>query len=130
MLIISDWEEFSLSSQFLPVIPDSNPHIDPPSTIQKLIFCTGKVYYDLVQRRDENKYDNVAIVRIEQLAPFPLSLVVQQVNKYPQARVVWCQEGTAIQFNITDVINRTYESGCMELYVFQFCDGVSDSRER
>lgn len=57
-----------------------------------LVFCSGKVYYDLIEKREaEERYD-VAIARVEQLAPFPFDLVAAEVAKYPNAKVAWCQE--------------------------------------
>jgi 2-oxoglutarate dehydrogenase E1 component len=50
------------------------------------------VYYDLAKARNDAKKNNIAIVRLEQIAPFPCRSVQQQINLYPNARVVWCQE--------------------------------------
>ncbi|KAL0481879.1 2-oxoglutarate dehydrogenase E1 component [Acrasis kona] len=60
--------------------------------IKRIVFCTGKVYYDLWKHRRENNIKNVAIVRVEQIAPFPFDLVEEQMQKYPNALVSWCQE--------------------------------------
>lgn len=64
----------------------------PPEKIQKLIFCSGQVYYDLVKARADSKRNDIAIARLEQIAPFPCRSVQQQINLYPNARVLWCQE--------------------------------------
>lgn len=61
--------------------------------VTKIVICSGKVYYDLVQKRDELKKNNVAIVRVEQLYPFPEPELRAEFAKYPNAKkVVWCQE--------------------------------------
>ncbi len=61
--------------------------------VKKLIFCSGKLYYELAKARREHKITNTAIVRIEQLYPFPHDEIKQIINKYSGARdVVWCQE--------------------------------------
>jgi 2-oxoglutarate dehydrogenase E1 component len=58
-----------------------------------LILCGGKVYYDLLEERREAGLTNVAIVRIEQLYPFPNQLFKAEIEKYAQVKeVVWCQE--------------------------------------
>jgi len=60
--------------------------------VEKLIFCSGQVYYDLAKARTDLKKNKIAIVRVEQVAPFPIKNVQEQCNKYKNARVVWCQE--------------------------------------
>ena len=57
------------------------------------MFCSGKVYYDLLDGRDKAKLDSVALVRIEQLYPFPRDPFNETMAKYPNATdIVWCQE--------------------------------------
>ena len=57
------------------------------------MFCSGKVYYDLVESAVERKLEKVAIIRIEQLYPFLRPLVVAEIAKFPNAKeVIWCQE--------------------------------------
>ena len=61
--------------------------------VRRVIVCSGKVYYDLVKRREERESDDVAILRIEQLYPFPHKLFSAEMKKYPNAvDVVWCQD--------------------------------------
>jgi 2-oxoglutarate dehydrogenase E1 component len=92
-LCVSTLEEMGPGSSFHRVMYER-----PPSTvdrdIQRVILCTGKVYYDLLQRRQEHDLeDAVALVRIEQLAPFPEEVVAEELSRYPKtARIVWCQE--------------------------------------
>lgn len=63
------------------------------SQVKKVILCSGKVYYDLLQTRRDNKQNDVAIIRIEQLYPFPKDLLVEELARYKNAKqVVWCQE--------------------------------------
>jgi 2-oxoglutarate dehydrogenase E1 component len=64
-----------------------------PQQITRLVFCSGKVYYDLLEARRERKLENVAIIRIEQLYPFPQALYNQNWISIPMLTdVVWCQE--------------------------------------
>lgn len=59
----------------------------------RLVFCSGKVYYDLVEARRVNEIDDVALIRIEQLYPFPISEYADIIAQYPQVEdIVWCQE--------------------------------------
>ncbi len=60
--------------------------------IQKIILCSGKVYYDLVEKKEQEKLNDVAIIRIEQLYPFPEQRLFEEVSKYDVTDVVWCQE--------------------------------------
>jgi 2-oxoglutarate dehydrogenase E1 component len=76
---------------FQEIIGEADPH--DPQQIERLVFCSGKVYYDLLEARRERKLDHVAIIRIEQLYPFPQALYNAQVAQYPNAiDIVWCQE--------------------------------------
>ncbi|MDX1653922.1 MAG: 2-oxoglutarate dehydrogenase E1 component [Candidatus Competibacteraceae bacterium] len=64
-----------------------------PRKITRLVFCSGKVYYDLLEARRERGLENVAIIRIEQQYPFPEKQYEEQLALYPKAKeVVWCQE--------------------------------------
>ncbi|MBA2650622.1 MAG: 2-oxoglutarate dehydrogenase E1 component [Legionella sp.] len=71
------------------------PEIDAINAqkITKVVLCCGKVYYDLLQMRRDKALKHVAIIRIEQLYPFPIEELQAELGKYPQANtVVWCQE--------------------------------------
>jgi 2-oxoglutarate dehydrogenase E1 component len=64
-----------------------------PSKVTRIVFCSGKVYFDLLDSRRSDGLHNIAIVRIEQLYPFPAEEYAAAIRKYPQAReIVWCQE--------------------------------------
>ena len=61
--------------------------------VRRVIFCSGKVYYDLAEARQVHNVDNTAIVRIEQLYPFPIPEFAELLASYPNAdEIVWCQE--------------------------------------
>jgi 2-oxoglutarate dehydrogenase E1 component len=63
------------------------------SRVRKLLFCTGKVYYDLAARRDEVDRDDLAIIRVEQLYPFPADEIQKILDTYPnREQVTWVQE--------------------------------------
>jgi len=64
-----------------------------PGKVTRVIMCSGKVYYDLVEQRQKQDMDHVAIIRIEQLYPFPHEQLVTILKQYPKAKqFVWCQE--------------------------------------
>jgi 2-oxoglutarate dehydrogenase E1 component len=61
--------------------------------VRRVIVCSGKVYYDLVAARAERGADDVAVIRVEQLYPFPHKSLAAEFKKYPNAvDVVWCQD--------------------------------------
>ncbi|MCW5664349.1 MAG: 2-oxoglutarate dehydrogenase E1 component [Piscinibacter sp.] len=78
--------------EFKTVIPEVNPDINADK-VKRVIACSGKVYYDLVKARVEKKQPDVAIIRVEQLYPFPHKAFAAEMKKYPNATdVVWCQD--------------------------------------
>jgi 2-oxoglutarate dehydrogenase E1 component len=64
-----------------------------PSGVRRVIFCSGKIYYDLLEARDDAGQSDVAVVRLEQLYPFPADRVRAEIDRYDDGvEVVWCQE--------------------------------------
>ncbi len=79
------------NGHFKMVIPEIDKIED--DKVKRVILCSGKVYYDLLAKRREDKRDDIAIVRIEQLYPFPDELLREQTERYTKAdRFIWCQE--------------------------------------
>ena len=61
--------------------------------VKRIVACSGKVYYDLVKKRAEKELDDVAIIRVEQLYPFPHKAFGAEIKKYPNAtEIIWCQD--------------------------------------
>jgi 2-oxoglutarate dehydrogenase E1 component len=78
--------------EFKTVIGEVSAEIDA-AKVRRVIACSGKVYYDLVKARTEKKAADVAIMRVEQLYPFPHKAFAAEMKKYPNANeVVWCQD--------------------------------------
>ncbi|MBS0324496.1 MAG: 2-oxoglutarate dehydrogenase E1 component [Proteobacteria bacterium] len=87
---VSSLDELA-KGRFQTVIGETDP-IDPKK-VSRVILCSGKVYYELLAHRREQKIQNVAIVRMEQLYPFPEAALDAELAKYPKAKdVVWAQE--------------------------------------
>jgi 2-oxoglutarate dehydrogenase E1 component len=87
---VSSLADMSGNTLFLPVIDDAT--IQDPSPVTEVLLCSGQVYFHLLKRRGEKRQD-LAIVRIEQVAPFPWNHVHQVLSKYPKtAKVSWVQE--------------------------------------
>jgi 2-oxoglutarate dehydrogenase E1 component len=76
------------------VIPESKEEIiKKADKVKRVVACSGKVYYDLVKKRDEKGIDDVAILRVEQLYPFPHKAFAAELKKYPNAgELLWCQD--------------------------------------
>jgi len=89
----SSFDDMVLGSEFKRIIPDEGAASENPSAAKKVIFCTGKVYYDLIKaRRDGGLESDIAISRVEQTCPFPFDLAMEECSKYNNAEVVWVQE--------------------------------------
>ncbi|WP_108125343.1 2-oxoglutarate dehydrogenase E1 component [Saccharospirillum mangrovi] len=88
---VSSLEELAEGS-FQTVIDETNADIDPKQ-VERVVFCSGKVYYDLIEKRQKEEVKNVAIVRIEQLYPFPEERLYEVLSGYKNLKdVIWCQE--------------------------------------
>ena len=89
---VSREADFLEGSCFQEVLPDPLEFANP-ADVNRLIFCTGKVFYDLQAHRQEKGLENTAIIRIEQLYPFHREMVEAIAGLYPNAsHFVWCQE--------------------------------------
>ncbi|XP_076683094.1 2-oxoglutarate dehydrogenase complex component E1 isoform X2 [Andrena cerasifolii] len=90
-LAVSPFADMETGTSFMPVLADQ--FVKPGGVIQKVLICTGKVFYELVaERRRKQLEDKIVIVRVEQLCPFPYQLLAQEIDKYPNAKIMWLQE--------------------------------------
>jgi 2-oxoglutarate dehydrogenase E1 component len=86
---VSTLEELT-EGRFSTVLPDNEVN---PDEVTRLVLCGGKVYYDLLEKREEDGITNTALVRIEQLYPFPEQRLGEAIAPYKNLKdVVWCQE--------------------------------------
>src|SRR6202043_3146203 len=60
--------------------------------IRRVVLCAGKVYYDLYEDREKRGVDDIYLLRVEQLYPFPTKALVLELSRFKQAEIVWCQE--------------------------------------
>lgn len=87
---VSTLEDFTTGG-FHEILPA--PLLNKPEKIDRVILCSGKVYYDLLNHRDTQKLANTAIVRFEQLYPLDEAAVKREIDRFsPDAKLVWCQE--------------------------------------
>ncbi len=89
-LAVSTIDEFT-KINFRPVIIESEKLVEE-NKIRRVVLCSGKVYYDLLEARQVKKINDVAIIRLEQLYPFPIDEISEQLKKYKNAEIIWCQE--------------------------------------
>jgi 2-oxoglutarate dehydrogenase E1 component len=90
-LCISRLEDMGERSSFHRVLWDDRmPKSD--KDIRRVVLCTGKVYYDLFEEREKRGAHDICILRLEQLYPFPAEALSEELSRFPDAEVVWCQE--------------------------------------
>ena len=118
-LAVSNAEDFVTGSSFHRVLWDdaekghSETTLKPDAEIKRVVMCSGKVYYDLLEERDARGLDDVYILRIEQFYPFPALSLVKELERFKGAEMIWCQEEpknqgawTFIEPNIEWVLGR------------------------
>jgi 2-oxoglutarate dehydrogenase E1 component len=72
--------------------PDNKIKLVPDAMIRRVVLCSGKVYYDLLEEREKRGIDDVYLLRIEQLYPFPTKALMAELSRFKEAEIVWCQE--------------------------------------
>ena len=119
---VSNLEDFSKENSFHRILwdhavdPKTNGFIKlrKASEIKKVIMCSGKVYFDLLEAREKLKKDDVILFRIEQLYPFPAKTLVKELKPYAKnAKFYWCQEepkNMGAWFSVRDYIQWTLET--------------------
>ncbi len=85
----SSIEEFT-SGGFKEIIDD--PLVDNAATITKVLFCSGKIYFDLLEKKEKDNRNDIAIIRLEQLYPLPVKQIEKLYQKYSKAIWYWTQE--------------------------------------
>lgn len=89
----STLDEMMAGTKFQRLIPESGEAAENPTKVKKLLFCSGKVYYDVAKERQSKDLNpKIAIARVEQISPFPMDLVRAEIAKYPRAEIGWVQE--------------------------------------
>ncbi len=97
-LCISEAEDFTDGSSFHRVLWDdaekgnSDTKLKKDKDIKRVVMCSGKVYYDLLEERDARGIDDIYLMRIEQYYPFPAHSLIQELERFKDAEMVWCQE--------------------------------------
>jgi 2-oxoglutarate dehydrogenase E1 component len=89
-MAISKLREFT-GENFKTLIPETHK-LNADDKIRRVVLCSGKVYYDLIEARETAKINDVAIIRLEQLYPFPAQELKNELKKYKNAEIIWCQE--------------------------------------
>jgi 2-oxoglutarate dehydrogenase E1 component len=74
------------------MLPDEKIKLVPDAQMRRVIICSGKVYYDLYEEREKRGIDDVYLLRLEQLYPFPTKALMTELSRFKRAEIVWCQE--------------------------------------
>jgi len=97
--VTSTLEEFGPGSTFHRILWDDAEYrkdqkikLTPDKKIRRVVICTGKVYYDLYETREQQNIDDVYLMRVEQLYPFPARALITELKRFPNAQIIWCQE--------------------------------------
>jgi 2-oxoglutarate dehydrogenase E1 component len=95
----SDIEDFGPDSSFHRLLWDDAQRLEdspvklvPDEKIQRVVICSGKVYYDLEAEREARGINDIYLLRMEQLYPFPARALIQELGRFKNAEIVWCQE--------------------------------------
>ncbi len=111
-LAVSSLKDMGPGTRFLRVIPEID-QIGKDAGVRRVVFVTGKLYYDLLEARREKALNDIAILRVEQMYPFPAGEIEAALKQYPNAEVVWAQEEpknmgawSFIAPRITDVMDK------------------------
>jgi 2-oxoglutarate dehydrogenase E1 component len=88
---VSTLADMGKGTSFQRIIPES-AKLAKDDKIRRVILTSGKVYYELVEAREERKLDDVAIIRVEQYYPFPDRELKAELARYKNAEIIWCQE--------------------------------------
>ncbi|MCT8161277.1 2-oxoglutarate dehydrogenase E1 component [Pseudoruegeria sp. SHC-113] len=97
-LAVSTMEDFTTGSSFHRVLWDdaekgnSDTKLVDDKKIKRVVMCSGKVYFDLLEERDARGIDDIYLLRVEQFYPFPAMSVIDELQRFPNADIVWCQE--------------------------------------
>jgi 2-oxoglutarate dehydrogenase E1 component len=96
--VVSKLEELGPNTGFHRLLWDdaqfgtSTVTLRPDTEIKRVVLCSGKVYYDLLDARDASGRDDIYLLRVEQLYPFPARALIQELGRFKSAEIVWCQE--------------------------------------
>ncbi|MFT7755603.1 UNVERIFIED_CONTAM: hypothetical protein ODX46_05655, partial [Salmonella enterica subsp. enterica serovar Enteritidis] len=74
------------------LLKDQPIKLQKDSKIRRVVLCSGKVYYDLYEEREKRGIDDVYLLRVEQLYPFPAKALITELSRFRNAEMVWCQE--------------------------------------
>jgi 2-oxoglutarate dehydrogenase E1 component len=89
---VSRLDELGPGSTFHRLLLDEHIALVPDDKVRRVVLCSGKVYYDLFEEREKRGIDDIYLLRIEQLYPFPTKALMTELSRFKQAEIVWCQE--------------------------------------
>ena len=114
-LCVSSLDQLATGTRFMRVLEEPEKLV-ADAKVRRVLLCSGKVYYDLVEERTKRGIKDVAIIRVEQLYPWPKDAVKHQLARYPNAELVWVQEEPA-NMGPWFFVDRRIEFICEELEI-------------
>ena len=128
---VSTMKDFTKKNSFHRVLEDDAYHTESnlltsarDKKISKVVICSGKIYFDLIESREKTKNNKVVFIRIEQIYPFPLKTLANLVKRYSNAEFIWCQEEPKnmgswffVDRNIEDVLIKIKSKFSRPIYV-------------
>tara|TARA_B100001057_G_scaffold224359_1_gene224662 strand:+ start:834 stop:3722 length:2889 start_codon:yes stop_codon:yes gene_type:complete len=116
---VSSIEDFSKKNSFHRILEDhaylksyTMLELSKDKNIKKVVMCSGKIYFDLLEAREKSKNDRLVLIRVEQLYPFPAKTLAKILKRYVNAEFIWCQEepkNMGAWNTVRNYINRTLE---------------------
>ncbi len=96
---VSKLDEFAIGASFHRILPDDLDHVQggpvtlvEDAKIRRVVLCSGKVYHDLFEEREKRGINDMYLMRVEQLYPFPLKALISALARFKEADIFWCQE--------------------------------------
>jgi 2-oxoglutarate dehydrogenase E1 component len=90
-LAVSTLDDMAQHKTFHRLLPESG-RLVADAKVRRVVLCSGKVYFDLYEEREKRGIDDVYLLRLEQLYPVPLKALVQELGRFKNAQLMWCQE--------------------------------------
>lgn len=120
-MAVSNWDEFFENAEFIPLIDEVSSELNKNS-IKRLVICSGKVYYDLLNLRNERAIKDIALIRLEQYYPLPENELFHVINSYSKLEeIVWCQEEPKNMGAWSFISNNFAESDQLSKFKISYC---------
>ena len=122
-LCVSNLSDMAENTSFHRIILDPNKNLKDKN-VNRVVICSGKIFYHLYEEREKNNITDVKLLRLEQIYPFPSKTLERELKKTPNAKIIWCQEEPKnmgswffVDRNIEDVLTKIKSKFSRPIYV-------------